>query len=127
MGAAIPHAMTLALAIQDNLPCEKEATDLRIYTGSEECIDEVIPTESHRDLQYQVRVKSSVRIRLSIKTKEKVVAPLSNEQNNAASTSTSGPPVDASTIPMAPEDWKASSVSIVTRCNLLLIFQRPPF
>lgn len=45
MGAAIPAALSLALAIQDNLPCPKASVQMQVTTDSVDCLDEVIPPE----------------------------------------------------------------------------------
>jgi hypothetical protein len=80
MGAAIPLAMTLALAIQDNLPCPNDSTDRRIYTGSEECVDKVVPSTAGEDSQYQMRVISTVFIRLSAKQTARAGIPADPER-----------------------------------------------
>lgn len=48
MGAAIPLAMTLALAVKSNLPGEAVALDVR--TDSVECQDEVIPQDEDAEV-----------------------------------------------------------------------------
>ena len=43
MGAAIPLAMTLALAVKGNLPCGEDSVGMDVRTDSVDCQDEIIP------------------------------------------------------------------------------------
>lgn len=46
MGAAIPVALTLALAVPDQLPCASQGVQLQVMTGSTDCFDEIAPTNA---------------------------------------------------------------------------------
>lgn len=96
MGAAIPVALTLALAIPDHLPCGPAGVEQTVQTGSTDCWDEILPLgedgeedvrlafflpvraisliaalyrceQEEKDPAYQTRVKSTVAVRLALK------------------------------------------------------------
>ncbi|GJN91138.1 hypothetical protein Rhopal_004156-T1 [Rhodotorula paludigena] len=83
MGAAIPLALSLALAIRDAIPggeppsaataSDEESAEqdegivkMQVRTGSKVVSDEVTPDDEDEDLVYQTRTKSTVSIELSL-------------------------------------------------------------
>lgn len=73
MGAAIPLALSLALAIRDALPGgspneqgEEGSVKMTTRTGSMVVPDEITPQDEDEDLVYQVRHKSTVQVTLSL-------------------------------------------------------------
>ncbi|GAA93504.1 uncharacterized protein L969DRAFT_51873 [Mixia osmundae IAM 14324] len=69
LGAAIPMALSLALAIPDALPCGSAGLETQIKTGSIELQDEIIPPDDREDLdiQTQTRTKSTVEVTMRLK------------------------------------------------------------
>ncbi|KDE06146.1 hypothetical protein MVLG_03561 [Microbotryum lychnidis-dioicae p1A1 Lamole] len=72
MGAAIPLALSLGLAIRDALPggssdAEMSSVQMEVTTGSVEVSDEITPEDEDDDLLYQNRIKSTVSIQLSVR------------------------------------------------------------
>ncbi|GAA5826491.1 hypothetical protein JCM11251_002395 [Rhodosporidiobolus azoricus] len=83
MGAAIPLALTLALAVRDAIPGgeparlpggsdeeaeagQEEVVKMEVRTGSKVVRDEITPEDDDEDMIYQTRTKSTVEIELSI-------------------------------------------------------------
>ncbi|KAM0789200.1 hypothetical protein ACM66B_000045 [Microbotryomycetes sp. NB124-2] len=70
MGAAIPLALSLGLAIRDNLPGGGEGSDsvveMHVRTGSCAVQDEITPEDEDEDLIYQTRTKSTVQVELRV-------------------------------------------------------------
>ncbi|GAA6003087.1 hypothetical protein JCM10207_001978 [Rhodosporidiobolus poonsookiae] len=83
MGAAIPLALSLALAIRDAIPggeplslsptsedeaggAEDDVVRMEVRTGSKVVHDEVTPEDEDDDIIYQTRTKSTVSVELSL-------------------------------------------------------------
>ncbi|SCV69987.1 BQ2448_1381 [Microbotryum intermedium] len=72
MGAAIPLALSLGLAIRDALPggssdTQTSTVQMEVTTGSAKVFDEITPENEEDDLIYQNRIKSTVSVQLSIR------------------------------------------------------------
>ncbi|KAM0753251.1 hypothetical protein T439DRAFT_323894 [Meredithblackwellia eburnea MCA 4105] len=72
MGAAIPQALSLAMAIRDALPGgsapfnEQGSVSMTIRTSTCSVDDEITPKDDDEDLIYQTRQKSTIHVDLSL-------------------------------------------------------------
>ncbi|KAK2460646.1 hypothetical protein APHAL10511_007116 [Amanita phalloides] len=71
MGAAIPLLMQLVCSLPDILPHPRNEIHKEVVTGTVEVQDEIIPDDLDKDVEYNTRCKSTLRVTLTVGKEEK--------------------------------------------------------
>jgi hypothetical protein len=72
MGAAIPHAVTLATSLPAILPYHRREIKTSVTTGSVKVTDEVVPVNDEDEDEVRTRIKASIEIIIRIQPEQEI-------------------------------------------------------